>query len=160
MQALPALIQEDIRRLVSATGIISSREVDALAYLPAALADHACRAIMEGVTNVVRHARATSVLISALRDGATVIIEIRDDGIGFDAATAGDAPGHYGLVGLRERARSAGGDLVIQTARGAGTTLRLRVPCVAWEANGAIDPVAGCLEGRSLSCDLPNGANG
>jgi NarL family two-component system sensor histidine kinase YdfH len=140
---LPALIQEDILRLVSATGVVCSCEVDALACLPAALADQACRAIREGVSNVVRHARATSVWISALREGAAVIIEIRDDGIGFDAAAA-DAPGHYGLVGLRERARSAGGDLVIRTARGAGTTLRLRIPCVAGDAGGAIDPVAGC----------------
>jgi nitrate/nitrite-specific signal transduction histidine kinase len=88
-----------------------------------------------------------------------VIIEIRDNGIGFDAATVADAPGHYGLVGLRERARASGGHLDIQTVRGGGTTLRLRIPFVAGEA-GALDRVAGDLEERSLSCDLPNGANG
>jgi len=54
-------------------------------------------------------------------------IQIRDNGQGFD--TDGGIPnGHYGLLGLRERARLAGGALTIESAPGTGTTLSMTIP--------------------------------
>ena len=55
---------------------------------------------------------------------------VRDDGVGIDAQTldAGHRPGHWGLVGMRERARCMGGQLHIWSAQGSGTEVELTVP--------------------------------
>ena len=57
-----------------------------------------------------------------------LLLEIGDDGVGFDPDALVHAPGHYGLLGLRERARLAGGRLKITSQPGAGTTLHLHLP--------------------------------
>jgi signal transduction histidine kinase len=59
-------------------------------------------------------------------DGLEILI--RDDGVGFDLVAVSESGGHYGLVGLRERARLAGGNLQVISAPGAGTTLSIRLP--------------------------------
>ncbi len=127
-QDLPEVIKDNIRRVMSATGIACCCDVELLASLPATLADQAVRAIMEGVTNVARHARATRLWVSVTHEGTDVAVEVRDDGIGFDPATMAITSGHYGLLGVRERARAAGGELIIDSAPGAGTLLHLRLP--------------------------------
>jgi NarL family two-component system sensor histidine kinase YdfH len=56
-----------------------------------------------------------------------LLIEVRDNGLGFDPTAVAER-GHYGLLGLRERVRLLGGQFVIVTAPGQGTTLRLLLP--------------------------------
>src|SRR5579885_3613134 len=80
-QDLPEVIKDNIRRVMSATGIACCCDVELLASLPATLADQAVRAIMEGVTNVARHARATRLWVSVTHEGTDVAVEVRDDGI-------------------------------------------------------------------------------
>jgi len=83
------------------------------------------------LTNVARHARAQNVWVRlADRDGM-LEITVRDDGAGFSPAAANIPAGHYGLVGLRERARMAGGTLEVASAPGQGTTVALRLPLLA-----------------------------
>ena len=61
-------------------------------------------------------------------------ITVRDDGMGFDPAAQTTPSGHFGLVGMRERARLAGGTLTIDSEPGVGTRLALRLPlCAAQE---------------------------
>jgi signal transduction histidine kinase len=79
------------------------------------------RIAQEAVVNVERHARASSV--SVVVDGP--VLEVVDDGAGLSPVPA--APGHYGVVGMRERAAAVGGVLEIESARGVGTTVRCRV---------------------------------
>jgi signal transduction histidine kinase len=57
----------------------------------------------------------------------TLEIAVRDNGLGFDVDAA-TGPGHYGLLGMRERARLAGGALVIDSAPEQGTLITLRLP--------------------------------
>jgi nitrate/nitrite-specific signal transduction histidine kinase len=59
--------------------------------------------------------------------GETLTLEIDDDGVGFDPVAATQS-GHYGLIGVRERARLLGGYLTIRSAPGIGTRLQLRLP--------------------------------
>jgi signal transduction histidine kinase len=85
------------------------------------------RTVGEGLANIARHAQARQVWVTLRQEGQGITLVVRDDGIGFDpAATRGN--GHYGLIGLAERAQLAGGALNIASAPGAGATLTLRLP--------------------------------
>jgi signal transduction histidine kinase len=63
--------------------------------------------------------------------GEALVISVTDDGVGFDMPERADALtdlGHFGLVGMRERAELIGAQLTIRSARGSGTTVELKVP--------------------------------
>ena len=90
------------------------------------------RVVAEGLVNVARHAQAAQAWVTgSVVDDDWIEIEVRDDGIGFDPAAQTTPAGHYGLVGMRERARLAGGTLTIDSAPGGGTRLLLRFPLYA-----------------------------
>jgi signal transduction histidine kinase len=84
------------------------------------------RIVQESLTNVVKHARASSVsvVISRRRDAVTAVVE--DDGVGFDVGST--RGGGVGLVGMRERMALLGGRLTLETTPAAGTTLLAEVP--------------------------------
>jgi two-component system sensor histidine kinase UhpB len=85
------------------------------------------RIVQESLTNVARHAQATTVVIRMTSEPDRWELTIADDGVGMVApATAGLAS--VGLTGMRERARLVGGELTIESAPGQGTTVRARVP--------------------------------
>lgn len=90
------------------------------------------RIAQEALTNVVRHARATEITLAFAQEDGTLRLEVRDDGIGFqpDAARIGS----HGLGGLRQRARSLGGEIRLDSAPGRGTRLVVTVPYVPGEA--------------------------
>lgn len=81
----------------------------------------------EGLANAVRHARASRVDVRLWAEGDRICMSITDDGVGFDPAAVG-GPGHFGLTGARERARSVGGELMIESRRGEGCRLVAAVP--------------------------------
>jgi signal transduction histidine kinase len=83
----------------------------------------------EALHNTAKHARATEVRLSLARIDDDLLLEISDNGAGFDAA--GSFPGHLGLHSMRERAERLGGTLAIESAAGAGTRIQVRVPCPA-----------------------------
>jgi signal transduction histidine kinase len=100
---------------------------DAL-FLPPATSHHARRALAEMLVNVARHAEATTVYVKLrLAEDGCLLIEVTDDGAGFDVATA-VRPGHYGLIGLKERARLTGGHFSIESSPEGGTTALLQLP--------------------------------
>ena len=90
------------------------------------------RIVQEALSNVARHARATQVLIEIEYGPDALICRVIDDGVGFIAASAqnGDSAdqGHFGMIGMRERADLAGATLEIVSSPGAGTTVEVRVP--------------------------------
>ena len=89
-------------------------------------AEQAARFVREGLNNVARHAQATAVWLTIEGENGRYQLTLRDNGRGFDPQRT-PATGHYGLLGLRERARLTGGQFHIESQPGAGTTLRLRV---------------------------------
>lgn len=121
-------VDDEIRRFTIATGIPCETELQALNQVPATLYGHVFLAIREGLNNIARHAQAHAAIVHTAPEGDTLVIEVQDDGIGFEPESAAKQPGHYGLVGLHERARLAGGVLDIHSTQGAGTTLRLLLP--------------------------------
>ncbi|MEV5960288.1 sensor histidine kinase [Kribbella sp. NPDC051952] len=89
----------------------------------------AYRLVQEGLTNAVRHAKATGVRVTVESRDEGIAVEVADDGVGFDLATG--TGGRHGLAGMRERVRVHHGTLSIDTAPGAGTTIRAWIPGVA-----------------------------
>ena len=111
------------------TGLACRLELpEAELELPSDLASTAFRVLQESLTNVAKHARATGVALSLQREEGALLVEVRDDGAGFDPGAR--APG-VGLVGMRERVRYAGGQLEVDTAPGGGTRVRARLPLPA-----------------------------
>ncbi len=124
---LEETVLREVKRFTTATGIPCELELDLPDPLPRVLTDHASRIVAEALANVVQHAQAGRVWILLVADTEKLTLSIRDDGMGFEPALVGRA-GHYGLVGMRERARLAGGTMVLDTARGAGTSLTFVLP--------------------------------
>ncbi len=87
------------------------------------------RIALEACTNVARHAGATHIWLSLHAKGEDAILEIRDDGVGFDPAAL--TRSGMGLVGITERAMLAGGQARILSTPGGGTTILVRVPTTA-----------------------------
>lgn len=85
------------------------------------------RIVQEGVTNTIRHAAARSVTLRFALEGDACHFTLSDDGCGFDAADPKFRWSH-GLMGMRQRVRALGGQFEIDSAPGAGTTLRVAVP--------------------------------
>jgi signal transduction histidine kinase len=79
----------------------------------------------EALSNVARHARATSSSVRLAREGATAVLEIEDDGVGFSVLS--DSAGN-GLRNMRERAAAMGGALQMTSSSGKGTRLRVTFP--------------------------------
>jgi signal transduction histidine kinase len=78
----------------------------------------------EGLTNAVKHADATRIVLSAGRENGKLVVSVADDGAGGATPTPGS-----GLTGLADRVATYGGALRIESDRGAGTTLTAELPC-------------------------------
>lgn len=84
------------------------------------------RIVNEALTNCAKHARARTIHVYLANEGSQVVLDIEDDGVGFDAAgqAASDLPG-LGLITMRERAEFAGGTFSIESAPGRGTRIEV-----------------------------------
>lgn len=85
------------------------------------------RIVQESLTNVARHAEASCVEITLSQSANDLIVEVRDNGKGFDAENATKKKS-FGLLGMRERAAVLGGDIHIKSSRQHGTAVRVRIP--------------------------------
>jgi two-component system, NarL family, sensor kinase len=103
---------------------------------PCDLPDHLETAVyriaQEALTNAVRHAEAQQVHVRLFQSADGVLLQVRDDGRGFDVAAQAEADprvgGGYGLAGMRERAELVGGRLAVRSTPGVGTTIELLLP--------------------------------
>jgi len=89
------------------------------------------RIVQEALTNVRKHARASRAQVALLNGGPVLEVHVSDDGAGFEpAAGSGDGQGrqHFGLSTMRERAEAIGAELLLESAPGRGTRVRVRVP--------------------------------
>src|SRR6201996_4002094 len=93
------------------------------------------RAAQEALSNVAKHAQASRVQLTLSYAGDTLLLDVADDGTGFDpraAATAGsqaaDGSSGYGLAGMKQRLARIDGTLTIESAVGSGTTINATVP--------------------------------
>ena len=81
----------------------------------------------EALSNVARHARATEAAVRLSSTDTDLLLEIRDNGRGFDPATT-PREGHFGLANMRDRAVGLGGTMLVESAAGGGTHIIVRIP--------------------------------
>jgi len=118
-------VREKIERFRQATGIPCDAEISiAENQLSPETTDHALNILSELLTNIARHAQATHVRIKFIAQKQTLELEVRDNGVGFDPKQ--NTSGHYGLIGMHERARLTGGALAIESNLG-GTCVQFIV---------------------------------
>lgn len=101
--------------------------VDLGGFEPPADVALACyRVVQEALTNVLRHARARHADVAVRQDAASLRLEVRDDGCGFETARIAN---NVGMNAMRERVELLGGEFVATSTPGAGTRIRASFPC-------------------------------
>ena len=95
--------------------------------LPAPIALLVFHIAREGIMNAVKHADPTDVSVSVAEQGEDIVLQLEDNGTGFDAGAPGPE-GHYGMAMMRERAKVGGGSLEVRSGIGEGTTITVRFP--------------------------------
>jgi signal transduction histidine kinase len=84
------------------------------------------RVAQEAVANAVHHANAQNLTLQLSVDQGHLSLLVQDDGLGFNVEQE-ETSGHFGLAGMRERAQLAGGEIIIDSQPGQGTTIKLKI---------------------------------
>ena len=131
---LPTAIRSEAARWGERTGIEVGGALDDVGPLPTLVLRELRSILKEALANVERYAHAARVDVHLRRLGDRVVLTIADDGDGFEAPDdleALEGVGSFGLRGMRERARLAGGDLSVESEPGDGTVVSVWVPAGA-----------------------------
>jgi ligand-binding sensor domain-containing protein len=124
---LPSALAETARRLTHDTAIHAQVEVNGtFRPLAQSVEGNLLRIGQEAINNAVKHAHAQRILVNLVFDAKRVQLIVRDDGCGFNNVNGRD--GHFGLIGMRERAQQMGGTLSIQSNDHSGTEVVADVP--------------------------------
>jgi NarL family two-component system sensor histidine kinase YdfH len=118
-------VREKLERFTQATGIPCEVEISVNEnQLLLETTNHALNILSESLTNIARHAQATQVKVVFAIQNQNMQLEVRDNGKGFDVNQ--NTSGHYGLVGMHERARLTGGMLSVESGKN-GTSVQFVV---------------------------------
>lgn len=124
--SLPEAIAELARAWSERTGIATDVDVTGEPARASTDAESAVfRVAQEALSNVDKHANAKRVTVTLSYLGDAMLLDVHDDGTGFDPA--GETDG-YGLAGMRRRLESAGGQLTVESSGGYGTTINAALP--------------------------------
>jgi two-component system sensor histidine kinase UhpB len=88
------------------------------------------RIIQESLTNVARHSHATKATVKIKLDDEKLKLLVMDDGIGFDSELLKNRQS-FGILGMKERARSYGGEVTVRAKKGEGTVVAMDIPVKA-----------------------------
>lgn len=124
---LQAGIEWQLDEFQKRTGITTSLVADDVSDLDEASSVALFRILQESLTNVARHAGASAVRVRLLRTEGETVLEISDNGRGFTPGVK-PSPRSIGLLGMKERASTLGGEAVVRSQPGQGTTVEVRVP--------------------------------
>jgi signal transduction histidine kinase len=110
---------------------LHSDTTGAVRRLPPDLELAAYRIVQEALNNAIQHANASQIWVAVRFEDTHLVLSVQDDGQGFKAPALPDTlarQGHFGLMGIQERALLYGGQLTIRSALGEGTTVSVRLP--------------------------------
>jgi len=129
-QDLAAALQSGTQLWTAGQPVEVSVEVSgATRPLPEPMEQHLLRIAQEAVTNIVKHAGATRIWIKLHMEAAQLVLRIVDNGRGFEMGDAfSPLAGHFGVIGMRERAERLGGELRLASHPGEGTQVEVEVP--------------------------------
>ena len=137
-EPLVTALQSRLDAVEQRAGVQARLRVDAQPHLPAAIETQLFHIVEEALNNTLKHAAATAVEVIIGGDERRVLLEIRDNGVGFQPEVTA-LPGGLGLVSMRERVDNLGGTFEVQTYPGKGTTVRVSLELRNGE-NGKNDP--------------------
>jgi two-component system sensor histidine kinase UhpB len=133
-RGLAAEIRAHVERVAAACGRDVRLELARSLGRLAPATELACfRIVQESLANALRHSQADHLRVSVTRAGGNLHVSVRDDGIGFDVASARASAidaGRVGLASMAERAALVGGELGIESRAGAGTVVTASLPIV------------------------------
>jgi len=125
---LSAALRDTTTRLTAETGVEAVVEVTGLLRpLPPPVETNLLRIGQEAINNAVKHAHANRIDVLLNFDTRSVRLSVCDNGRGFDP-NGQIADGHFGLMGMRERADQIGGELTIESAIERGTHITVEAP--------------------------------
>jgi signal transduction histidine kinase len=129
-QDLPSALSQAARQWTAGSPLKVHVEAASNGYkLPDEAEQHLLRIAQEAVTNAVKHAHAKEVRIQLATENGRLRMRVADDGQGFEHSDAfSEAGGHFGLLGMRERAQRLGGELQLHSQPGEGTEVEVTVP--------------------------------
>jgi signal transduction histidine kinase len=140
-EGLLASIRKRLEDAEALSGVSTSLQVDAGLEIPPEQEEVIYRFCQEAITNAVKHSGGSSIAVRIWKSGSTIRAEVKDDGRGFTEAPSPRPGGyHLGLENMKERARLAGGHVVVDSGPGIGTRLELVLP---------LRPPASASEGKS-----------
>lgn len=97
--------------------------------LPGEMEQNLLRIAQEAVANALKHAKPKKIMVELERQNQSLRLLVKDDGLGFEPSAAfSSINGHYGILGMRERAERLGGKFDLASGPGAGTRVEVRVP--------------------------------
>jgi signal transduction histidine kinase len=125
---LVATIGKDVEVLGRAHGLKADLRVEGTPELDSAVEIELYRIVQEALNNAVRHSRAETIEVEVEAHDGDITVTVRDDGVGFDPGARAIRERRLGLTSMRERAERLGGTFSVETAREAGTVVRVEVP--------------------------------
>jgi two-component system NarL family sensor kinase len=117
---------DDLLSPLAASGVDTRLDVSLADEVPSHLIELTWRVVQEAVRNAARHSHASRVEVVVVQDGALLVAEVRDDGVGWDQ-DARPKPDHFGLRGMTALVEEAGGNLVVRSSPGSGTTVTMEL---------------------------------
>jgi two-component system, NarL family, sensor kinase len=124
-EGLAAALDDLVAPALSA-GVEATVTVEGIDEVPEDVVALTWRVAQEAVRNTLRHARASEMSVDVSGVGDVLVLTVADDGVGFDLLAASDK-GHFGLRGMQDLIRDAGGRLDVKSSPGVGSVLRLEV---------------------------------
>jgi signal transduction histidine kinase len=127
---LPGALAASAREITRGTPVqVELQTKGPVRGLPEVVEENLLRIGQEALTNVIKHAQATQVRIELDFQPHQAVLQVADNGIGFVPQQAvGPVDGHFGLLGMSERAKRLGGHLDLVSAPGTGTSVRALIP--------------------------------
>jgi signal transduction histidine kinase len=130
---LPSVLTGSSRQLTDGTGIQAKVITQGrVRPLPDLIEDNLLRIAQEALTNAIKHSGGTTAAIELDYGAKNILMTVSDNGKGFSVENcAGPLDGHFGLLGISERVKRINGQIAINSAPGAGTTVRVEIPLAA-----------------------------
>lgn len=126
-EGLVGALQKRLDAVEQRVGINARVVMEDFIEIPAPVEEELYRIAQEALNNSLKHAKATRVTVRIFIEEDMVILEVNDDGVGFQPLSA-EAKGGMGLLNMKERAKRAGGSLSIHSENALGTIIQVSIP--------------------------------